>query len=100
MTITDALNQAQTSHVIYFLLTAYLESLAWCHPPRSGLPARVLRLPLDGITDVIKRLHALRRVLQRNAHRVPGLGAVLEEAVEIFSTASQRLTSLAHGGAN
>ena len=98
MTITDALKQAQTNHVVYFLLTAYVESLGWYDPPRSSLPARVVRLPVRGITDVIKRLKALRRVVRRRAHEASSVGRVIEEAVEIFSAASQRLSSLGTAG--
>ena len=94
MTITDALKQARTHHVVYFLLTAYVESLGWYDPPRSSLPARVMRLPVRSVADVVKRLNALRRVLRRRAHEASSVGRVIEEAVEIFSTASQRLMSL------
>jgi hypothetical protein len=99
VTITDALKQAQTNHVVYFLLTAYVESLGWYDPPRSWLPGDVMRLPVKGITDVIKRLDALRRVLRARMHEASRVREVLEEAVEIFSTASQRLTSLGRLGA-
>jgi hypothetical protein len=100
MTITAALKQAQTNHVVYFLLTAYVESLGWYDPPRSWLPARVMRLPVRSVTDVIKRLNALRRVLQTRVQDTAGIRAMIEEAVEIFSAASQRLTSLSSAGAS
>jgi hypothetical protein len=94
VTITDALKQARTNHVVYFLLTAYVESLGWYDPPRSRLPARVMRLPVRGVADVIKRLNALRRVLRRHVHDAPTIRSVLEEAVEIFGMASHRLKLL------
>ncbi len=49
--ITDALKQAQTEHVVYFLLTAYVETLAYSGS-RYGIPDNVKRLPIDGKTDV------------------------------------------------
>ncbi len=58
------------------------------------LPARVMRLPVRGVADVIKRLNALRRVLRRHVHDAPTIRSVLEEAVEIFGMASHRLKLL------
>lgn len=100
MTLTDALNQAQTKHVVYFLLTAYVESLGWYAAARSSLPAPVMRLPVREMTDVFRRLDALRRLLRRHVHEPPGMRDVIEEAVEIFGAATRRLSLLARPGAS
>ena len=46
MMILDAINTAQNEHAVYFLVTAYLESLQ--HFPRGlGLPKSVMQLPIS-----------------------------------------------------
>jgi hypothetical protein len=92
--ITDAIRQAQTDHVVYFLLTAYVESLGWFDPPKSAFPADVTRLPVAGLSDVVQRLNALRDALQAYVLEPSRIRSVAEEAIDIFSAASQRLKSL------
>lgn len=95
MTIIEALGQADTDHIVFFLLTAYAESLAWYGSTKSCVPARVLRLPIAGIKDVIERVQALRRARRAYAQRPFRTRLLLDEATDVFDTASRRLSTLA-----
>jgi hypothetical protein len=95
MTIIEALGQADTDHIVFFLLTAYAESLCWYGSAKSSVPARVLRLPVAGIKDVLERVNALRRARRLYAHRPSRARLFLEEATDVFDTASRRLRFLA-----
>jgi|SRR6476661_662422 len=56
--IVDAINSAPTEHAVYFLVTAYIESL--CHfKSGAGIPRPVLRLPISGSADLASRLDTL-----------------------------------------
>jgi hypothetical protein len=90
--ITEAINIADTEHVVYFLLTAYVETLHYYDPLRSSLPEHVKRLPMAGISDVSERLRALRTAIEQYAKSQARL--LIEEVVEVFSTALQRLSAL------
>ena len=92
MKITDAITTAGTEHVVYFLLTAYAETLDYYDPLRSRVPANVKRLPLKGASDVAERSRTLYRIIERTAE--PQTRALLEEALDVFSAAAKRLTSL------
>lgn len=59
MMILDAINTAASEHAVYFLVTAYIESLHPFH--RSmGIPESVISLPVEGVADLAERLTALR----------------------------------------
>jgi hypothetical protein len=90
--ITDAITTADTEHVVYFLLTAYVETLHYYDPLRSSLPEHVKRLPMAGISDVADRLRALRGSIERYAQSQARL--LIEEVLEVFSAALQRLKAL------
>ena len=92
MKITEAIQTADTEHVVYFLLTAYVETLGYYDPLRSSVPRDVKRLPVTGMADVSERLGALRLTIEHYARSKTRL--LIEEAVEIFSVALQRLTVL------
>jgi hypothetical protein len=92
--IADAIKTAQTEHVVYFLLTAYVEMLGYYDPPRSALPPRVQRLPVAGIRDVSDRLRGLRETLDSNVRNSPDVRVILHEAVDLFDTAQRRLRAL------
>jgi hypothetical protein len=86
MMIVDAISCAPSSHAVYFLVTAYLESLHQYH--RSlGIPAEVIALPLAGVVDLEARLTALRHNIN-----VP-LEAVVpaSEVSAVLGSAVQRL---------
>jgi len=93
LTLTDALTLAQTEHVVYFLLTAYVE--ACVHGgQRSGLPAECKRLPVAGKPDVHERLRALREALDACAHDGATMRPVVAEAVGVFDAAWRQLNTL------
>jgi hypothetical protein len=92
--ITDAIETAQTAHVVYFLLTAYVETLGYYDPLRSTLPPCVRRLPVAGIRDVTRRLRALRETPVSNPRNGADVRALLDEAVALFDTARRRLRTL------
>lgn len=92
MNITEAIRIADTEHVVYFLLAAYVETLDYYDPLRSSVPEQVKRLPVAGISDVSKRLRALRTSIEQYAQSNARL--LIEEAVEVFSAALQRLKVL------
>lgn len=97
--ITDAIKTAQTEHVVYFLLTAYVEALGYYDPPRSSLPPYVNRLPIAGMRDVTERFRALRETLDSSVQQdSSGVRALIREAVDVFDTASQRLRILGDSG--
>ena len=95
MTLTDALDQAQTDHVIYFLLTAYVESLGWYDASRSAFPAQVTRIPVAGMRDVLRRLQSLLNVRASRLQAQPEVRPMWEEAVAVFGAALRRLKALA-----
>ena len=84
MSIIDAIKRAETEHAVYFLLTAYIESL-WHSENGTGLRISLRRLPIDGESDVAERAKAL--TLDECAAERP----IVAEAAEIFRVASQRL---------
>lgn len=90
--ITDAIKLAQTEHVVYFLLTAYVEARAY-GDRRSTLPDDVKHFPIAGKADVHDRLRVLRRSLGAHVN-TPGARPALQEAVDVFSTALQCVTVL------
>ena len=98
MVITDVIAEAGSEHEIYFLLTAYLESVRY--GDKFGLlPERITRLPLSGLADVKQRLDALR-----SEHDQPQIEpnartrVFISEALDVVGTARDRLAFLAPGG--
>jgi hypothetical protein len=88
--ITDAIKQAPSEHVVYFLLTAYVETLGYVD---LGIPEDVKRLPISGRPDVHERLGIMRDVLER-PRGMQTRKAVVEEAVDVFGAASEQLAKL------
>ena len=83
MMIVDAIRSAPTQHAVYFLVTAYIESLR--HFERTcGVPAEVLALPLDGLADLAERTRVIGE-RSGNGHEsvaISELAAVLDCAIE------------------
>jgi hypothetical protein len=88
--ITDAIKQAPSEHVVYFLLTAYVETLGYVD---LGIPEDVKRLPISGRPDVHERLGIMRDVLEK-PRGTQTRKAVVEEAVDVFGAASEQLAKL------
>lgn len=86
MMIVDAISSAPSGHAVYFLVTAYIESL---HHYRNslGIPEEVITLPVADKGDLQARLDALRQNIN-----VP-LGAVApaSEVSTVLAAAVERL---------
>jgi hypothetical protein len=89
--ITDAIKLAPSEHVVYFLLTAYVETLGYVD--LYGIPEDVKRLPISGKPDVSERLDIMRDVLD-GPQSTTTVKAVIEEAVDVFGAASEQLEKL------
>ena len=84
MMIVDAINNAGSEHAVWFLVTAYLESLQH-FPASSGVPFGVVALPVRGLADLRDRIAALRsaRATPLQPATPPAeVSAVLETALE------------------
>jgi hypothetical protein len=89
--ITDAIKSAETKPVVYFLLTAYVETLGVKNG--YGIPEKVKHLPIGNEADVKRRSDAMHDVLHApmpDPHAIP----VIEETVEVFDAASEQLEKL------
>jgi hypothetical protein len=87
MMLVDAIESAVSEHAVYFLVTAYMESL---HHFQSSLriPKAVIALPLGGMEDLAGRAQALREIDNASA-------GVAGEALAILDCALARLQALA-----
>ena len=90
MTILDAINSAASEHAVYFLVTAYIESLQHFHRG-LGIPEAVIKLPLSGVDDLEERLTSLKSSIDVD---VP-LEAVVpaSEVTAVLASAVQRLAT-------
>jgi hypothetical protein len=86
--IRDAIERASNEQEIFFLLTAYVETV------RNGdqtnlLPWQVRDLPLAGSDDLKARIYGLQlRGMPPDVDH--GIRLVVEEAIEVFRTALRR----------
>lgn len=89
MMIADAITSAPTEHAVYFLVTAYIESLR--HFERSTrVPEPVLQLPISGSADLAMRLDSLTNNID-----VPLEAVVpLSEVAGVLACAVARLNRL------
>lgn len=93
MMIADAIAEATTEHEVYFLLTAYLESVRY-GDQHGLLPDDLTRLPLAGPVDVENRLQHLwqdHACLPQASHRTYTL---MREACNVMGRAYERLIHL------
>lgn len=90
MMISDVMHQASSEHEIFFLLTAYVESLRYSDIP-GALPEHLTRLPLSGTGDVHRRRNALRIELNTAAEHGGKRRAILLEAANVLGAALERL---------
>jgi hypothetical protein len=94
MVIADAISEAETEYVVYFLLEAYLNT-ASRRTALQSVPERIIMLPLTGRHDAKLRFALLQAELDERAGRQDDeAGAAIREAVMVFSTAVRRLESL------
>lgn len=96
MTITNVIAEAGNEHEIYFLLTAYLESVRF--GDKFGLlPEHVTRLPVSGLADVTRRFDDLRSERDHGTVRPNDRTRMfITEALDVVGTARERLTWLAY----
>jgi hypothetical protein len=91
--IVDAIRRARTEHVVYFLLSAWLETLV--HTGRArALPADAARLPVREGREVPRRLHLIREKLACEKDLTPRRTRVLEDAARAFAVARDKLRDL------
>jgi hypothetical protein len=89
MMIVDAISSAPTRHSVYFLVTAYIESLR--HFERTcGVPAMALGLPIHGAGDLAERLDALHC----NTEVAPEAVVAVSEVAAVLISALRRLDTL------
>lgn len=93
-TITDAIRLARSEHVVYFLLTTYVETCAH-HDNDGTLPEAVKRLPIAGESDLAERIRALSLASAMGAPHAGSASALSSEALDVLAAATQRLTALA-----
>ena len=93
MMIVDAIGSAATQHAVYFLVTAYLESLRHFEGA-SGVPSGVLQLPIQGSEDLAQRLHGLHHTTGVKPESV----VARSELASVLGCALERLHDLAQPG--
>src|SRR5688572_17362206 len=93
MFIVQAIVRAKTELIVYFLLSAWLESID--HDGRArAIPTRAKALPIRGMNDVRRRLALVReKIGERSAGSASDLHA-LEEAAAALSVACEQLRTL------
>ena len=94
MGIADAIRGADSEHVVYFLLCAYINT-ATHGDELTTLPERIVALPLAGRDDAKSRFTLLMYELDAASKRLDdGACLTIKEALTVFSAAVQRLQSL------
>jgi hypothetical protein len=89
MMIVQAIDSAPTEHAVFFLVTAYIESLR--HFERGcGVPQRAIALPVSGVSDLAERFEILRA----GVDVAPESAVATAEAAEVLGTALKRLSVL------
>lgn len=93
MMIADAIRDAESECVIYFLLAAYIEAAQF----GGKLPEYLTILPITGLKDVETRLQQLMMELDKASERLHEKACVvIKEALHIFDAALCRLKFLEH----
>ena len=91
MKITETIRNASSEHIVYFLLTAYAQSLQ----TSVTIPKDIAALPLCGLEDVWSRFDKLVAEFQKVARLSDRPSFVLvAEALNVFDTALNRLSEL------
>lgn len=89
MMLADAIDSAVSEHAVYFLVTAYLESLDQFRAS-FGIPERVIVLPLGGMDDLNERVQVLRDNSNAPLECIVGIA----EALSVLECALARLRLL------
>ena len=98
MKLCEAMKEASSEQVVFFLTTAYVETLqhsSFANP----LPVHVTTLPLNGMGDLRRRRDVLQALIAMYYPEQRTTGGVLEEAYEVFEAALERLRALNAEGA-
>ena len=94
MVIANAIREAETEYVVYFLLETYLKTESR-RVALKNLPARISLLPLTGRQDAQTRCAMLMYEFDAASRRVDAAASAgIAEALTVFSAAVQRLESL------
>jgi hypothetical protein len=91
MMIANVIAKADSEHVIYFLLGAYLEATQF----GRNLPEHLTHLPVRGLQDVEARYEQLIEEFRNASHQQRQKARLeIDEALDIFETALRRLKFL------
>ena len=91
----DIIRSVNTEHEVYFLLTSYIEAMRYCDQRHRCIPEHIVRLPLNGATDIKERFVQLMLELDRASKRLDDEScAVIREGVYVFGFALSRLNAL------
>ena len=92
--IADYIRQAKTEYEIYFLLTAYIQTVRFCDKMES-MPEQMAALPLSGKADLQARFNGLIVDLDVASKRLDDNACVvIKEALVVLSTALNRLWTI------
>lgn len=94
MMIVEAVESAPTEHAVYFLVTAYIESVRHFEQG-CGVPQRAITLPVAGFSDLTERLDILR-----SESVAPGSAVAAAEAAAVLAAALRRLSTLSKAPEN
>ena len=97
MFIVQALVHARTQYIVYFMLSAWLESAEHNGAARA-LPLDAKALPLRGATDIERRFALVRQELCSRSHTHATDVHALEDAVAAFAVACEKLRELSSPG--
>jgi hypothetical protein len=91
--IVEAIGRARTEHVVYFLLSAWFETLEHTGHARV-LPAEATGVPVRSSVDVRRRLRLVREKLASESEIAPQRARVLEDAARALHAARIKLSGL------
>jgi hypothetical protein len=89
----DVIREAKNEHEIYFLLTSYVEAVRF-GDQLNLVPQSVKTLPLAGLGHVKQQLQRIVELDKASRDLNDNTCAVIKEALQLFSTAVDRLESL------
>ena len=92
--ITDYIRQAKTEYEIYFLLTAYIQTVRFCDKVEC-MPKHMAALPLGGKADLQARFDGLIVDLDSASKRLDDKACVvIKEALVVLSSTLNRLWAI------